>query len=1316
MKILIDLQCLQGISKKRGIGRYSLSLTQELARQAFKHEIYILLNGNFSEDINIIRNQFNDIVSEKNIKIFESLKGISGHDYLNSWKINSAEKIREAFIKNISPDLVYISSLFEGWIDDIPISIGEFQEDNLTATTLYDLIPYIYQDYYIQKQRTPYFFFQKMQYLKQSNLIITLSDSGSREAENILSIPNEKIVNCSVGLDPKFKIYDNNKLEYKEILKSKLNIFREFIFYIGGVDLRKNVNKLIEAFTLLPNRKEYQLVIILSIADSAIKHFVNLYTNQFNLSKDELILLSYVPEDLLIILYSTCSVFVFPSLHEGFGLPIIEAMACGAPTICSNLSSMPEAMGCQEGLFNPNKVEDITKKLNEVLTNKDFCNFLKRHAQEQVRKFTWNNSARKCLEALEKLYLNRVKIKTNSKNFKKKLAYLSPYPSEKTGIADYSNTLLPELACFFKITLISFQKEINDDWLNSNFEINTVDWFKKNVKEFDVILYQFGNSSHHHYMIDLLETYPGIVILHDFFLSGLYHWSEVNIPEKTNIFYRALFYSHGYAGLIYHKENNREKTLQKYPCNLYIINRAIGIIVHSDHTINLAKEWYGQNIVCKFKKILHLSKINKKLSSYDKINLKIQLGFKKDDFLICSFGFLHPNKLNHRLIQASAKLLNENKNLYLIFIGEMPTEKYHIKLLKLISKNKISSKVKFLGFTTTELYNKYLNIADMAVQLRYCSRGETSGCMLSCLSHGIPTIINAHGSLDEIPDNILIKLSDNFTDEDLQKNIYNLFKNKTLMEKFYFSSLDYIHKKHHPSDIGIQYNKAIADFYDNSYNSVEQKLIKNIAASKSENVSQTTILEVINSISANRPFFSRPQLLIDISELIERNIKYHSILFNIVSTFSLNYQIEPIYYNKLKNNFFYARKFTANLLNLSYYILEDSKIDVHENDIILSLYSDKNIGTNCQAIYRSWKNKNIKIFLFLNRETIQFFNFLIELSDICVCFNDIDRDSLIHYLDNNHLTKDAFKISNFEESDFSCFISYLEYLIQKDNSEYLIHKRKLTELNAIPSLKKEILINNKAYLIEGDLRYLGGIGPHFDQNLISIFKAFCKDDSCVLDLGANIGLTAIAFADICKQGRVIAVEPLPQSYKFLQSNFKNTNFNNVDFYNFAVGNKKTQIYMQAKSDFLAGAFIADRYQADKTHFTIQVNIDSLDNIFDKFNLKNLDFIKLDLEGYEIYALEGAKETLNKYKPIVYLEMNHWCLNVFQRISLPEFQERLIKLFPYIYAIEYPSYLDFTTVDNFYHIAHEHVTTTSKYFNLIAGFDKNEIINKLSTLI
>ena len=158
MKILIDLQSIQGTSKNRGIGRYSLALSQELIRQASRHEVYLLLNSNMLDEIEDIHNLFDNLIPQDRIKIFESPKNIPHHGNSNLWRIKVAEKIREQFISSLSPDITYITSRFEG--GDALSSIGEFSNKCLTAVTLYDLMPvFIYYDSYIKNCGAPNFFF-----------------------------------------------------------------------------------------------------------------------------------------------------------------------------------------------------------------------------------------------------------------------------------------------------------------------------------------------------------------------------------------------------------------------------------------------------------------------------------------------------------------------------------------------------------------------------------------------------------------------------------------------------------------------------------------------------------------------------------------------------------------------------------------------------------------------------------------------------------------------------------------------------------------------------------------------------------------------------------------------------------------------------------------------------------------------------------------------------------------------------------------------------------------------------------------------------
>jgi len=260
-------------------------------------------------------------------------------------------------------------------------------------------------------------------------------------------------------------------------------------------------------------------------------------------------------------------------------------------------------------------------------------------------------------------------------------------------------------------------------------------------------------------------------------------------------------------------------------------------------------------------------------------------------------------------------------------------------------------------------------------------------------------------------------------------------------------------------------------------------------------------------------------------------------------------------------------------------------------------------------------------------------------------------------------------------------------------------------------MQRKIFINSKEYVIEGDTQYLGGISEHFEHTTIDFFKSFCQKNFNVLDLGANIGLTTIALANICKNGKIIAIEPIPATFNLLKKNLLHSGVNNVKEYNFAAGNKEGTSIMQGLHSFLAGSFIADSYPLTTQEFTVKVPVRALDNVFDSFNMNQLDFMKIDVEGYELFVLEGAKKIIKQFKPIAYLEMNHWCLNVIQRITLPEFRERLLDIFPHVFAIEDYSFLDFTCPNNFHVIAHEHLLRF-KYLNLVAGFNKEELLQNL----
>ena len=164
MRIVIDLQAAQSIgSRSRGIGRYSLSLALALVRNRGEHEVLIALNGLFPDTIESIRTAFDGLLPQENIQVWSAVAPVASMEIANDWRRISAELVREAFLASLRPDVVHVSSLFEGLTDDIVTSIGELSRTIPTAVTLYDLIPYVQRKHYLEDPTVQAWYLKKIE-------------------------------------------------------------------------------------------------------------------------------------------------------------------------------------------------------------------------------------------------------------------------------------------------------------------------------------------------------------------------------------------------------------------------------------------------------------------------------------------------------------------------------------------------------------------------------------------------------------------------------------------------------------------------------------------------------------------------------------------------------------------------------------------------------------------------------------------------------------------------------------------------------------------------------------------------------------------------------------------------------------------------------------------------------------------------------------------------------------------------------------------------------------------------------------------------
>lgn len=408
LRILIDLQGAQCGSRHRGIGRYSLALAKGIARNSGEHQVFILLNGLFSDSINDIQQAFGDLLSEDRFLVLTftgPVAEVSSEG--NSWRRRTAEILREYVIDILSPDAVLITSMIEGAQDDTITSVGTLQTSVAVAAILYDLIPLMDPATYIGAEAPRRWYDGKLDSLRRADLLFGISQATTNDGIRLLKIPPERISNISSAADDSFSSAAVQPTHSAFVAK-RYGIVRKYLMHSSAFDARKNFQGLIRAYAGLSRslRSQYQLVLVCKL-DNSGRNELNILASNVGLSSGDMVLTGFVSDEDLIALYSACHLFVFPSFQEGFGLPALEAMCCGTPTIGSNATSIPEVIGRDDALFDPKSVVEMTSLISRSLRDIDFYNSLKVHAKTQAAKFSWDRTALRVVEGLEKLCSNR---------------------------------------------------------------------------------------------------------------------------------------------------------------------------------------------------------------------------------------------------------------------------------------------------------------------------------------------------------------------------------------------------------------------------------------------------------------------------------------------------------------------------------------------------------------------------------------------------------------------------------------------------------------------------------------------------------------------------------------------------------------------------------------------------------------------------------------------------------------------------------------------------------------------------------------------
>ncbi|MDR3541813.1 MAG: glycosyltransferase family 1 protein [Desulfosporosinus sp.] len=365
MKVLIDAQSIG--NTRAGIGNYTYNLLQAFVRMGCSADV--------------------------SIAVHKDPKALSGLFP----QLNMVEAGRNLY-KYLPVDVFGFSKSFDVYHEPnyVPRPFS-----GATLTNIFDMSYVLFPQYHPWKRVQMLRFYEKR--MRSADRIITASQSAKGEIVDLLKVPEDKIVVTPLGVSTGFSPLQQNE-ELLQTVRKRYNLPEQFLLYVGTIEPRKNLERLIEALSIVKEKLGKSSVgLVLAGGKGWLNGPIYRRVQELKLL-DDVTFTGYVSEEDLPILYNMALAFVYPSLYEGFGLPPLEAMACGVPVITSKVSSLPEVVGDAGILIDPYNVEELSDAILQVVSSAELRKSLSDKGIKQASLFTWEKCARETLTIYEECF------------------------------------------------------------------------------------------------------------------------------------------------------------------------------------------------------------------------------------------------------------------------------------------------------------------------------------------------------------------------------------------------------------------------------------------------------------------------------------------------------------------------------------------------------------------------------------------------------------------------------------------------------------------------------------------------------------------------------------------------------------------------------------------------------------------------------------------------------------------------------------------------------------------------------------------------
>lgn len=805
MRLVLDLQACQTASRKRGIGRYSLELGRAL-RDRTELQIQTLFDATRSRAGMDARHALAPFGVDTPSSLVHYVPPRTGGDDLSPYAVLADYSYRR-HVGGLGADALHVSSVFEGFIEPVVplLRPDQLPAHILTSATLYDLIPLLFSDQYLAEPVVRAWYERRLATLKQFDVLLAISESSRQDAISLLDIEPDRVVNVSGAADLSFYGVADDPEDLRAV-REKFGIGERFVLYTGNGDFRKNLERTIVAFAQLPKEVLQGCQLVLNQGDEG--GALTELARKLQLPRSAVICTGFIDDRELRALYQACTLFVFPSLYEGFGLPVLEAMACGAPVMAADNSSLVEILPRRDALFDGSSTAAISAAMARGLGDSAFRRVLSAYGLARAKEFSWERSAELASQALRDARSRKLQGACVSVPGRR-IAYVSPLPPERSGIADYSADLLPELGRIFRVDLFVRDEADADPWREQGFTVHSWRDLESMAHHYAQVVYQFGNSQFHTHMFELLENVPGIVVLHDVFLSDVIE-HEDRYGGHAGWLSAELRHSHGRFDCPPASEDEGRRRIRKYfPCSRSVVEAATALFVHSADARALVRTWYPWSTGTPTFQVPAIRAPVPESEGCARRNFaRARLGIGDGEFLVCSFGYLSDTKRSDQLAAAFARSALAVGNMSrLVFVGEGAGGDWGEGFSRLVDS--IPASIQVSGFVDQRSYLDYLAACDLAIQLRADSRGESSRAVLDSLAFGVPTIVNDYAFFAEIPGAVVHKLSATCSVDEIARAIDGLASDCVERGRLRDAGPAYILATHGPQVVAQAYARAI---------------------------------------------------------------------------------------------------------------------------------------------------------------------------------------------------------------------------------------------------------------------------------------------------------------------------------------------------------------------------------------------------------------------------------------------------------------------------------------------------------------------------